>query len=197
MKGLNHKKVIVKGLTQQPVPQKKPITLHCFLELFTEQSNSLHSQAPTQLSVVSLWFLHFPNFSHFHKRIMSIVAEAVTGAASSTFFDVLFDNLSSPDLLKIFRQKNVDADLRKWKRTLLKIHAVLEDAEERQMTSRLVKIWLDELEEDLVYDVDDILDEFATEASRRKLHEKERSTSKIRKFIPACCVDFNPKFYKV
>ena len=76
---------------------------------------------------------------------MLIVAEAVTGAASSTFFDVLFDNLSSPDLLKIFQQKNVDADLRKWKRTLLKIHAVLEDAEERQMTSRLVKIWLDEL----------------------------------------------------
>ncbi|KAL0007300.1 hypothetical protein SO802_008802 [Lithocarpus litseifolius] len=66
---------------------------------------------------------------------MSIVAEAVTGAASSTFFDVLFDNLSSPDLLKIFRQKKVDADLKKWKRTLLKIHAVLEDAEERQTTS--------------------------------------------------------------
>ena len=79
---------------------------------------------------------------------------------------------------------------------MLKIHAVLEDAEERQMTSRLVKIWLDELEEDLVYDVDDILDEFATEALRRKLHEKERSTSKIRKFIPACCVDFNPSSIK-
>ena len=34
----------------------------------------------------------------------------VVGAASSTLFDVLFDNLSSPDLLKIFRQKNVDAE---------------------------------------------------------------------------------------
>ncbi|KAK7852121.1 hypothetical protein CFP56_040091 [Quercus suber] len=43
---------------------------------------------------------------------MSIVAEAVTGAASSTFFDVLFDNLSSPDLLKIFRQKNFDVSVR-------------------------------------------------------------------------------------
>ena len=63
------------------------------------------------------------------------------------------------------------------------------------MTSRLVKIWLDELE-DLVYDVDDILDEFATEALRRKLHEEERSTSKIRKFIPACCVGFNPSSIK-
>ena len=79
---------------------------------------------------------------------------------------------------------------------MLKIHAVLEDAEERQMTSSLVKIWLDELKEDLVYDVDDILDEFASEALRRKLHEKERSTSKIRKFIPACCVDFNPSSIK-
>ncbi|XP_065630619.1 putative disease resistance RPP13-like protein 1 isoform X2 [Quercus suber] len=126
---------------------------------------------------------------------MSIVLEAAAGPALAAFFDVLFVNLSSSDLLKIFRQKNVDADLKKWKRTLLKIHAVLEDAEERQMTSRLVKIWLDELE-DLVYDVDDILDEFATEALRRKLHEEERSTSKIRKFIPACCVGFNPSSIK-
>nr|POF20853.1 hypothetical protein CFP56_14364 [Quercus suber] len=62
---------------------------------------------------------------------MSIVAEAVAGAASSTFFDVLFDNSSSPDLLKIFRQKNVDADLKKWKRTLLKIHAV--EADDKQV----------------------------------------------------------------
>ncbi|KAL4600920.1 hypothetical protein ACB092_11G234700 [Castanea dentata] len=118
------------------------------------------------------------------------VAGAAGGAALSSFFDKLFDNLSSSDLLKIFRQKNVDADLKKWKRTLLKIHAVLEDAEQTQMTSWSVKIWLDELEY-LVYDVDDILDEFATEALRRKLHEEEPSTSKIRKFIPACCVGFN------
>lgn len=41
--------------------------------------------------------------------------------------------------------------------TLLTIHAVLDDAEERQMTNKLVKVWLDELR-DLAYDVEDNLD---------------------------------------
>nr|POF21744.1 putative disease resistance rpp13-like protein 1 [Quercus suber] len=41
--------------------------------------------------------------------------------------------------------------------TMLTIHAVLDDAEERQMTDKLVKVWLDELR-DLAYDVEDNLD---------------------------------------
>ncbi|XP_050284610.1 putative disease resistance RPP13-like protein 1 isoform X2 [Quercus robur] len=118
---------------------------------------------------------------------MSVIGEA----ALSAFFEVLFDNLSSSDLLKIFQQEQVHADLKKWKTTLPKIRAVLDDAEDKQMTSKFVKSWLDDLE-DLAYDVDDILDEFATEALRRKLNAEEPSTSKVRKFIPACCVGLNP-----
>uniref|UniRef100_A0A2N9FEU2 NB-ARC domain-containing protein n=1 Tax=Fagus sylvatica TaxID=28930 RepID=A0A2N9FEU2_FAGSY len=67
---------------------------------------------------------------------------------------------------------------------LLKIYAVLDDAEDKQVTSRLVKIWLDEME-DLAYDVEDILDEFATEALRRELNP-EPSKSKVQKFIDSC-----------
>ncbi|XP_030965415.1 putative disease resistance RPP13-like protein 1 [Quercus lobata] len=118
---------------------------------------------------------------------MSVIGEA----ALSAFFEVLFDKLSSSDLLKIFQQEQVHADLKKWKTTLPKIRAVLDDAEDKQMTSKFVKSWLDDLE-DLAYDVDDILDEFATEALRRKLNAEEPSTSKVRKFIPACCVGLNP-----
>ncbi|KAM3686002.1 hypothetical protein ACJW31_11G163600 [Castanea mollissima] len=118
---------------------------------------------------------------------MSVIGEA----ALSAFFEVLFDKLSSSDLLTIFKQEQVHADLKKWKTTLPKIRAVLDDAEDKQMTSKPVKIWLDELE-DLAYDVDDILDEFATEALRRKLNAEEPSTSKVRKLIPACCVGLNP-----
>ncbi|KAF3947849.1 hypothetical protein CMV_026076 [Castanea mollissima] len=117
---------------------------------------------------------------------MSIIGEA----ALSAFFEGLFDKLASSDLLKIFEQEKLHADLKKWRTTLLKIRAVLDDAEEKQMTSRLVKIWLVELE-DLAHDADDILDEFATEVLRRKLNAEPR-TSKVRKFIPACCVGFNP-----
>uniref|UniRef100_A0A2N9GS73 NB-ARC domain-containing protein n=1 Tax=Fagus sylvatica TaxID=28930 RepID=A0A2N9GS73_FAGSY len=118
---------------------------------------------------------------------MSIIGEA----ALSAFFQVMFDKLTSPDLLKIFKQEQVDADLKKWKTMLPMICAVLDDAEEKQVTSKFVKKWLDELE-DLAYDADDILDEFATEALRCKLVNAEPSTSKLRKYIPACCVGFNP-----
>ncbi|XP_030965414.1 putative disease resistance RPP13-like protein 1 [Quercus lobata] len=111
---------------------------------------------------------------------MSVIGEA----ALSAFFDKLFDNLTSCDLLKFFQEERVDADLKRWRTTLMKIRAVLDDAEEKQMTNRLVKIWLDELE-DLAYDVDDILDEFATEALGRKLNP-EPSTSKVRKIVDAC-----------
>ncbi|XP_050284684.1 putative disease resistance RPP13-like protein 1 isoform X3 [Quercus robur] len=111
---------------------------------------------------------------------MSVIGEA----ALSAFFGKLFDNLTSYDLLKFFQEEKVDADLKRWRTTLMKIHAVLDDAEEKQITNTLVKIWLDELE-DLAYDVDDILDEFATEALRRKLNP-EPSTSKVRKIVDAC-----------
>ncbi|KAK7817864.1 putative disease resistance rpp13-like protein 1 [Quercus suber] len=112
---------------------------------------------------------------------MSIIGEA----ALSAFFEVLFKKLASSDLLKIIQQEQLHAELKKWKTSLLKIRAVLDDAEEKQMTSRLVKIWLDELH--------DILDEFATEALRRKLNA-EPGTSKVRNFLPACCVSFHPSF---
>nr|POE87085.1 putative disease resistance rpp13-like protein 1 [Quercus suber] len=106
---------------------------------------------------------------------MSVIGEV----ALSALFEALFNKLS--DLLKIFQQEQVHADLNKWKKTLLKIHAVLDDAEEKRETNRLVKIWLDELE-DLAYDADDILDEFATEVLRRQLNP-EPHKSKVRKIF--------------
>ena len=67
---------------------------------------------------------------------------------------------------------------------LTKIHAVLDDAEEKRETSRLVEIWLEELE-DLAYDANDILDEFATEVLRRKLNAEPSTSKVIRKFNPS------------
>ena len=72
---------------------------------------------------------------------MSDIAEA----ALSGFFQVLFSKLTSPELLEFLNQDQVQADLKKWKTMLLKIRAILDGAEEKQMTSRAVKIWLDEL----------------------------------------------------
>ncbi|KAM4080535.1 hypothetical protein ACJW30_11G024300 [Castanea mollissima] len=108
---------------------------------------------------------------------MSVIGEA----ALSSLFEVLFDRLASSFLLKIFQQEQVHADLNNWKKTILKINAVLDDAEQKQDTSKLVKIWLDELV-DLAYDVEDILDEFDTEELRRELNP-EPHKSKVRKIF--------------
>ncbi|XP_017980297.1 PREDICTED: putative disease resistance protein At3g14460 [Theobroma cacao] len=68
------------------------------------------------------------------------------------------------------------------------IRAVLDDAEGKQMKDQYVKNWLADLQ-DLAYDVDDILDEFATEALGRKLtslEEPQGIKNKVQKIIHAC-----------
>ena len=55
--------------------------------------------------------------------------------------------------------------LRKLKTTLLLINAVLNDAEEKQITSPAVKEWVNELK-DAAYHAQDLVDEVVTDASR-------------------------------
>ncbi|KDO46212.1 hypothetical protein CISIN_1g047894mg, partial [Citrus sinensis] len=94
----------------------------------------------------------------------------------NAFFQVLFDRLASRDLLSF---------LKKWERKLKMIQAVLNDAEEKQLTDEAVKMWLDDLQ-DLAYDAEDILDEFATQALESKLMAKNQDSSgQLLSFIPA------------
>ena len=82
---------------------------------------------------------------------MAFVGEAFLSAS----IQKLVDMLACPDLRKFAREEQVHAELKKWEGILLKIHAVLHDAEEKQMTNRFVQIWLAELR-DLAYDVEDL-----------------------------------------
>ncbi|KAF2319578.1 hypothetical protein GH714_017177 [Hevea brasiliensis] len=59
-------------------------------------------------------------------------------------------------------------ELKKLKATVSSIQAVLVDAEKKQALDEQVKDWLGKLQE-VVYDADDLLDDFATEALRRQL----------------------------
>ncbi|XP_034703238.1 putative disease resistance RPP13-like protein 1 [Vitis riparia] len=121
---------------------------------------------------------------------MELVAEAVL----SVSLEALFSQLGSPDLLKFARQEKIHAELEIWEKKLLEIHEVLNDAEEKQITKKSVKTWLGDLR-DLAYDMEDILEEFAYEALRRKMMAEadgEGRTSKVRKFIPTCCTSFTP-----
>ncbi|KAK0607946.1 hypothetical protein LWI29_023108 [Acer saccharum] len=124
---------------------------------------------------------------------MSFIGEAFLTAA----IQGLFSKLDSPELLQLLDQdERIQADLQKLQTTLRMISAVLDDAEEKQITNRFVRAWLDELK-CLAYDVDDILDEFATEALRRKLlAETQADSSEVRKLISTCCTRFSPPTIK-
>ncbi|XP_062173783.1 putative disease resistance RPP13-like protein 1 [Alnus glutinosa] len=116
----------------------------------------------------------------------------------AAFLEVLFDKLLSPELLNFARRyQGLGQKLGKWKKTLSRIQALLDDAEEKQYTNKAVKRWLDDLR-DLAYDVEDILDEFDTEALLCKLRgENQGSTSKVRNLIPACCTGLTPHALKI
>ncbi|XP_059643623.1 putative disease resistance RPP13-like protein 1 [Cornus florida] len=110
----------------------------------------------------------------------------------SAFIQVLFHKLASPKLLKFARREGIHTKLTKLSDTLMIIQAVIGDAEEKQITDKAVKIWLERLNE-LAYDLDDLLDQFATEALRRELMDQKphaSTSSKVQKFIPICFTGF-------
>ncbi|KAL9448735.1 hypothetical protein AB3S75_016104 [Citrus x aurantiifolia] len=133
---------------------------------------------------------------------MSIIGEAILTAS----VDLLVDKLASEGILFFARQEQIEADLMRWANMLEMINAVLDDAEEKKTTNQFVKKWLGKLQ-NLAYDVEDLLDEFQTEAFRRRLllgngepaaaHDQPSSsrirTSKFRKLIPTCCTTFTPQ----
>ncbi|KAH9774422.1 cycloartenol-C-24-methyltransferase [Citrus sinensis] len=66
------------------------------------------------------------------------------------------------------RHEQIQGDLKKLENPLVKIKAVLDCADKKQTAKRSVKILLVELQ-NLAYDVEDMLDELATEALRRNV----------------------------
>ncbi|KAG5539281.1 hypothetical protein RHGRI_019743 [Rhododendron griersonianum] len=95
----------------------------------------------------------------------------------TAFIQMLFEKLSSRDLWNFRRRERIHTLLTKWKKMLEQIEAVLADAEHKQMTNQEgIRLWLEDLE-DLAYDLDDVLDEFATEALRRKVTEESRASN--------------------
>ncbi|XP_058182065.1 putative disease resistance RPP13-like protein 1 [Rhododendron vialii] len=94
-----------------------------------------------------------------------MAGEALLGAA----FGVLLDRLASEEFINFFRgRKHDESLLKKLEVTLLELNKGLNDAEDRQITDRAVKAWLDELK-DAVYQAEDLVDEIATEALRTKV----------------------------
>ncbi|TYG47996.1 hypothetical protein ES288_D11G387900v1 [Gossypium darwinii] len=126
-------------------------------------------------------FVHFSLHLLSHNSTMSVIGEA----ALSGFLDLLVGKSLDSALNFVADHKQLHQQLKQWQSILSDIQAVLDDAEEKQIKNMGVKKWLEDLQ-DLAYDVDDILDEFAYEELRLNLQDTQAQArpSKVRKFIP-------------
>ncbi|KAJ9158859.1 hypothetical protein P3X46_024403 [Hevea brasiliensis] len=121
------------------------------------------------------------------------IVTAVGGSILSVCFQGLLHRLNSIDFMKYIGQGQVLTQLKKWEKMLKRIHAVLEDAEEKQTANRLVEIWLSDLR-DLAYDLEDIIDELATEVQRHNLEDKSvRTNNKVQNCFSIMCNGVNQK----
>ncbi|KAL7204939.1 hypothetical protein ACSBR2_017958 [Camellia fascicularis] len=96
----------------------------------------------------------------------------VVGIFVSPLLKAVINKLLSSDLINLPRLWGVDTSIKELKKSFEDINDVLADAEEKQISDRAVNKWLKELQH-LAYDADDVLDEFATEALRKKLIRAE------------------------
>ncbi|PPR80369.1 hypothetical protein GOBAR_AA40347 [Gossypium barbadense] len=107
--------------------------------------------------------------------------------AEAIAFDLaveLITKLSSFTLSQIGLWWHVKDDLDHLNSTISTIKAVLLDAEERSVTSQLVKDWLEKLKY-VLYDADDLLDDFSTEVLRKDLMGGNRLTKEVHLFSQA------------
>ncbi|KAK1418919.1 hypothetical protein QVD17_28072 [Tagetes erecta] len=126
--------------------------------------------------------------SKLQRRIQKSMAEILLSA----FLGVLFEKLASTTLKNFVLYKGIDAEIKRWQRSLNQIQDVLTDASQKEITNQSVKRWLNDLQH-LAYDIDDVLDDLAYQAMDREFnHESSKPiTRKVRNIIPSCCTNFS------
>ncbi|XP_048426019.1 putative disease resistance RPP13-like protein 1 [Pyrus x bretschneideri] len=100
----------------------------------------------------------------------------------AAFLKVLLNRLTSHEILNYLENfRGVTKKLDKWRAVLTAIGGVLSDAEEKQLTEDAVKLWLDDLR-DLAYDVEDMLDKFATQMLKCMIEGRDQActSNKVR-----------------
>ncbi|KAF5775810.1 putative virus X resistance protein-like, coiled-coil [Helianthus annuus] len=105
---------------------------------------------------------------------------------------VLVKKMTDEAFKRVARAHGIYNELKELKKTLSRIQDLLQDASQKEVTHKSVKEWLNALQH-LAYDIDDVLDDVATEAMHRELtlQEPAASTSMVRKLIPSCCTNFS------
>ncbi|XP_042497033.1 putative disease resistance RPP13-like protein 1 isoform X2 [Macadamia integrifolia] len=106
----------------------------------------------------------------------------MSSVGHSAFLQVAFDRLATPEFIDFVRQWKIDLDeVESLKETSAEIQALSDEAEVKQFTNVRVKLWLDRLKQ-VLYDAEDILDEYATEVLRLKL-ESAHQTQQVYNII--------------
>ncbi|KAJ0717428.1 putative P-loop containing nucleoside triphosphate hydrolase, leucine-rich repeat domain superfamily [Helianthus annuus] len=102
---------------------------------------------------------------------------------AEALLNVIFDKLTDEAFNKFARSQEIDSKLNDLKITLTQIKALLNDASQKEIASESVRLWLNSLQH-LAYDIDDVLDDVATEAIHRELTQESGSViSKVRKLM--------------
>ncbi|PWA44641.1 NBS-LRR resistance-like protein [Artemisia annua] len=110
---------------------------------------------------------------------------------ASTLIEAVLQKLVSEAVKQVGRVQGIRSELMSLEKTLFHIKALLVDASDKEIKEVLVQNWLNELKH-LAYDIDDILDDLATEAMHREFTDQSGgSTSMVRKLIPSCCTNFS------
>ncbi|XP_039059177.1 disease resistance protein RGA2-like [Hibiscus syriacus] len=120
--------------------------------------------------------------NHFQTLCISFSSKQQHQAmAESIAFDII-TKLSSPLLQQLGLWWNFKDDLQDLRSIVSAISAVLLDAEERSVSSNLVKDCLEKLK-DALYDADDLLDDIHTEALRKDQMSGNKLTREVRVFF--------------
>ena len=90
-----------------------------------------------------------------------MAATLVGGAFLSGTVQTMLDNITSSEFRQYFANRKLNVTLLdELQTTLLTLNAVLDDAEEKQVTNPAVKEWLDKLQ-DAIFDTEDLLAKLA------------------------------------
>ncbi|KAL7159827.1 hypothetical protein ABFS83_01G053300 [Erythranthe nasuta] len=101
---------------------------------------------------------------------------------AEAFLQIVLENLSSLIKGEIGMIMVVNEEMNNLFSTLTTIQSLLEDAEMKQLQSRTIQNWLIKLN-DLTYEIDDILDECATELSKLEHKNSKSSRYSVKKLL--------------
>ncbi|MFS7926014.1 putative P-loop containing nucleoside triphosphate hydrolase, leucine-rich repeat domain superfamily [Helianthus anomalus] len=110
---------------------------------------------------------------------------------ASELLKAILKTLASEAFNTYDRSKGIHSELKKLESTLIKIQSLLNDASQKETTNEAVQLWLNHLRH-LAYDVDDVLDDLATEDMRREFDQQSGAiTNQVRRLIPTCCTNLS------